>query len=113
MVNQTDIARLHQRIDETKDVLSGHIQGVRDSMATELQGVKDAMAELGAVVRESVSLCNRCRPKVLGNGKDGFDIRVDRLEQWKVRFQLAITSIVLPLIVYGGYVFLQAVFLQK
>ena len=38
------------------------------------------LADLAGEVRESNGLCKFCRPKVLGNGTEGFDARLARVE---------------------------------
>ena len=47
------------------------------------------------------------------DGKPGYDIRIDRLERWRSAILWVITTIVTPMILYGGYVAMQAIFLTK
>ena len=59
MVSADDLRRIHERIDHVNSTLS----------------------DLNANVRENVALCKQCRPKVLGNGGEGYDSRLVRLEE--------------------------------
>ncbi len=47
------------------------------------------------------------RAKFRGNGKPGYDTRLDRIEQWKNRIQWVGTSIVVPAALYGIYAIFQ------
>jgi hypothetical protein len=62
MAQAADLARIHERIDETHQLLS----------------------RLSAVIETNVELCKQCRPKVLGNGKEGFETRLARLEEVQI-----------------------------
>lgn len=59
------------------EVLHGRISELKDEL-------KGAIAELTAEVRASNELCRVCRPKVLGNGKEGFDTRLARIEEGQI-----------------------------
>ena len=65
--DQLAFTRVHQRIDETNNHLSD---------------IRSTLSELTAAVERSLGLCEVCRPKVLGNGKqDGYDTKIARLEE--------------------------------
>jgi hypothetical protein len=66
-MDDSELHRIHERIDE----------GNRN------------LAALTVAVRENMALCTPCRLKVMGNGKDGLDIRVDRLEHANAATNLA------------------------
>jgi len=48
---------------------------------------------------------------VWGNGTAGHNIRLDRLEQWRNRLHWVATAILIPAVLYVGYVLLQKVML--
>ena len=54
-----DLKRIHERIDETNTWLS----------------------RISTAIDTNVELCRQCRPKVMGNGKEGLDSRLVRIEQ--------------------------------
>jgi hypothetical protein len=60
-MSQDDITRIHERLDE----------------------IIQNQAKLQTAVDVNVALCQQCRPKVMGNGKDGYDTRIARLEATK------------------------------
>jgi hypothetical protein len=72
MVQAADLARIHERIDETHKLLS----------------------RLSAALETNIELCKQCRPKVLGNGKEGFETRLARLEEGQIeRGEARMTSL--------------------
>ena len=58
-MTSTEAARIHKRIDEQTE----------------------AFHQLRTVVETNVALCQGCRTKVLGNGKEGIDERLARIEE--------------------------------
>jgi hypothetical protein len=46
--------------------------------------VKKILADLTAEVRTSNAMCQLCRPRVLGNGREGYDARIIRLEAGQI-----------------------------
>lgn len=85
MASQHDIEILHARINEVKDRIGD---------------VRDTLAELATEVRTLISLCGTCRPQVLGNGSEGFGVRIARLESskasaaWWITKSLAVLTII-------------------
>ena len=72
MSQAADLARIHERIDETHRLLS----------------------RLSAALETNIELCKQCRPKVLGNGKEGFETRLARLEEVQIeRGEARMTSL--------------------
>lgn len=59
----SEIARVHERLDEA---------------------IK-AIGDLTTTVQTNIELCKQCRPKVLGNGKEGFDARLARIETSQIK----------------------------
>ena len=62
MAASSDLTLVYERIDKTNELLS----------------------RLSAAVETNVALCKECRPKVLGNGKEGYDARLARLEEGQI-----------------------------
>ena len=58
-MTNTEAARIHKRIDEQTE----------------------AFHQLRTVVETNVALCQGCRTKVMGNGKEGIDERLARIEE--------------------------------
>ena len=58
---------------------------------------------IGKRLTEESAKCSICRPLVLGNGKKGIDVRVDRLEGVVARIRWGLTAVVAPLVVYACY----------
>jgi hypothetical protein len=85
MANQHDVEIIHARINEVKDCIGD---------------VKESVAELTTEVRTSIALCGTCRPQVLGNGSEGFGVRLARLESnktsaaWWITKSLAALTII-------------------
>ena len=72
MSQTADLARIHERIDEIHQLLS----------------------RLSAAIETNVELCKQCRPKVLGNGREGFETRLARLEEVQIyRGEARLTSL--------------------
>jgi hypothetical protein len=61
--HHADVQRIHERIDHLAEVIG----------------------ELSGSVQQSVALCAICRPKVLGNGLEGYDARLARVETSQIR----------------------------
>jgi hypothetical protein len=59
MPTPDQLTRIHERLDETLEKLS----------------------RLTSAVETNNELCKQCRPKVLGNGREGFDTRLARVEE--------------------------------
>jgi hypothetical protein len=91
-----EVSRLHERID-----------GIQTALTEKIGDVEKGVSSLTQVVTENIALCKQCRPKVMGNGQPSYDVRIDRLEQWKIRAQWVLTSVAVPLAIYAGYVLLQ------
>jgi hypothetical protein len=70
----SELDRIHQRLDE----------------------LMQSFGSLKSTVESNIALCSTCRPKVLGNGKEGFDARLARLEEARAvskTFLLAMVSL--------------------
>ena len=55
-----------------------------DRVHKRLDDITEVLSEIRTDVKVSTVLCADCRPKVMGNGKDGLDKRVTRLEEARV-----------------------------
>lgn len=88
------------------------INGIHKDLSDKIDDMRDGVSNLVTEVRTSNELCKLCRPTVLGNGKDGVDKRLDRLEQWRKRISWVVTAIFAPTFVYGIYTLLQWAFLK-
>jgi len=64
-----DIRTLHQRVDELgKETREG------------LGSIERSIRGLAETLAANIALCNECRPKVMGNGQEGHEARIARLE---------------------------------
>jgi hypothetical protein len=52
-----------------------------DGLGDKIDDLDQSLQQYTLTVTRWVTLCEQCRPIVLGNGKDGMDKRVDRLER--------------------------------
>ena len=92
------LGRHEERFDKRLDALGEDVRKVSTDLVRHV-----AAAEAGGELTQAI------RTAVFGNGKDGFVLRVDRLERWKRRIQYAMTAVVVPLVVYVGYTIIRVV----
>jgi len=86
---------------------------------TQMQALCDKMDKLSTMIHvhtaaEAVKMGTLADIKaaVFGNGTPGFKVRVDRLEQVACRIKWALTSVLVPLVLYAGYQLIHQAFAQ-
>ena len=90
-----------QQISEhLADRIFDKIECLRLELGEKIDGLATHFAEESAK-------CGICRPVVIGNGKKGIDLRVDRIEGIVGRIRWMLTAVVAPVAVYGVYALLQ------
>jgi hypothetical protein len=80
-----------------------------DALQDDMEKINTNLMEHIAVAKAGMNLTQDIKTAVFGNGRNGFVVRVDRLERWKKRVQYAITAVVVPLCVYAGYALIRIV----
>jgi hypothetical protein len=58
-MSSPELSRIHERIDETNQLIN----------------------RIAVAAETNVELCKQCRPKVMGNGKEGLEARLARVEE--------------------------------
>ena len=94
----------HERVlGETISAIGGTI----GSLGTKVEEIKLTLVQHVATEDTDRATIQRIEATVCGNGKPGLATRIAKLEWWGALVKGVIVSVILPVILYGGYVALQ------
>jgi enoyl reductase-like protein len=104
------IERIDDRIEEMLNrIHQYHIESIERAAALDATLAKQAanLSEHAAAERGYAQVVADLKAAFFGNGKPSHELRIDRLEQWRSRLKFVLTSVAVPILVYGVYAMIQ------
>ena len=99
--------QLFERLDRHENAVNGRLDKIDATVNSINSTLTSHCSAEDAREKERGNTFTELKHTVWGNGKDGHDKRIDRIERWVSGMRWSLTSVVVPLLIYAGYLLLQ------